>query len=216
MARGQKQVGLPQVLGGLVVLAVGIVVIKWLLITALILVVPFGVWWLYDRTRTPATAGGPPGPTVYVPAGYVPAGYVPAGYVPAGYVPSALHRQPPPTTRFAPAPDPVRARVLAADREVVVTREEDHQDVLARHHRAGGSPTPVTADLHPATVSRGTHRGAFAIEVRLDGERVGELTATMSARYRHVLHPAGYALARGRVSAGDRGLQLDLRLPAVT
>jgi Flp pilus assembly protein TadB len=54
--------GLPGLIG--IVLLVGLVVliIKWALITAAILVVPFGVWWLLDRHRAAergrATASG--------------------------------------------------------------------------------------------------------------------------------------------------------------
>jgi hypothetical protein len=38
----------------------------------------------------------------------------------------------------------------------------------------------VAAELASSSVSRGKHKGAYAVEVRLDGERVGELTAAMS------------------------------------
>jgi hypothetical protein len=203
MVRGRRKVGTSQVLGGLVVLAIGILVIKWLLITAAILIVPFGIWWLYDRAQVPATTGGPATPTDAV-------------TTPLAAAPRVASRRAPTPTHVAPGPEAARTPVLAGDRDVVVTREEDHQDVLARHHRAGSWPTDVVADLYPAAVSRGKHRGAYAIEVRVDGDRVGELTAAMSARYRPQLHPTGHARAAGRVSHGDRGFQLDLRLPAVS
>jgi hypothetical protein len=203
MVRGRRQVGTPQVLGGLVVLAVGILVIKWLLITAGILIVPFGLWLLYDRTRTQATPGVRPVLTGAV-------------TTPMAAAPRLAPRRAPAPTRVAPRPDLVQTPALSGDRDVVVTREGDHQDVLARHHHAGLGPTDVVADLHPAVVSRGKHRGAYAIEVSLDGDRVGELTAAMSARYRPLLDRTGHARAAGRVTNGDRGFQLDLRLPAVS
>ena len=96
-----------------------------------------------------------------------------------------------------------------------MTREEDHQDVLAGHHAPGLPPTSVTVELCSSTVSRGRYRGDYAVEVRLDGARVGELTATMSARYRHLVDLAGPVRCRGVIDHGARGFQVDLRLPDV-
>jgi len=171
MASGRKPSTGVQVVGGLLVAGLAILVIKWLAITALILAVPFGVWWLVDRSRTAA-----PRPVV---------------------------------TPYAPQPE------LPADKQVTVTREEDHQDVLARHHRVGAAPTPVTAELWSSRVSTGRHRGGYGVEVRMDGRRVGELTAAMSARYRHLVDVAGPVRCRGVVTYGERGFQIDLRLPTV-
>ncbi|WP_433785254.1 hypothetical protein ACQPX6_02740 [Actinomycetospora sp. CA-101289] len=182
MARGQRTSTGAQVVGGLLVVGLAILVIKWLAITALILAVPFGLWWLVDRSRTAAP-------------------------VPAG--PAYATSGPWPAPTFAPRPE------LAADEQVTVTREEDHQDVLARHHRAGATPTSVPAELWSSRVSAGRHRGDFAVEVRVGGQRVGELTAAMSARYRHLVDVAGPVRCRGVVTYGDRGYQIDLRLPAV-
>lgn len=71
-------------------------------------------------------------------------------------------------------------------------------------------------ELRPSTVTRGRYRGDDAIEVVLDGERVGELTSAMSRRYRHLVGPGGTP-AVGRISdAGSRELQIDLRLPAMS
>ena len=96
-----------------------------------------------------------------------------------------------------------------------MTREEDHQDVLAGHHAPGLPPTSVTVELCSSTVSRGRYRGDYAVEVRLGGARVGELTATMSARYRHLVDLAGPVRCRGVIDHGARGFQVDLRLPDV-
>jgi hypothetical protein len=195
-------------------------VLMWLLTTALILVVPFGIWWVVDRSRRPApVAARAPAPPPRAPL--------------VAVTPAAPRRSPaappvdPPT---APVPVPRREarplsvvrvkppdtdEILAPDREVVVTREEDHQDVLARHHAPGQPPTSVTVELWSSTVTRGRYRGDYAVEVRLDGSRVGELTAAMSARYRHLVDLAGPVRCRGSVTHGGRGFQVDLRLPDV-
>lgn len=51
-----------QVLGGLLLLSLGLVVLvyvlKWLAITAAILAVPFGVWWMFDRRRQSSPSPG--------------------------------------------------------------------------------------------------------------------------------------------------------------
>jgi ABC-type nickel/cobalt efflux system permease component RcnA len=39
------------VVGVLLVIGLVLVVVKWLLITAAILAVPFGLWWVWDRTQ---------------------------------------------------------------------------------------------------------------------------------------------------------------------
>jgi hypothetical protein len=193
MASGRTPSTGAQVVGWLLVAGLALLVIKWLAITALILAVPFGVWWVVDRSRqTPAL---------------VPAGPAPAPPTPPG---------PRPVTSFAPRAAPrTAAPELAADKQVTVTREEDHQDVLARHHRVGSTPTAVAAELWSSRVTAGRHRGGYAVEVRVDGRRVGELTAAMSARYRHLVDVAGPVRCRGVVTYGERGFQIDLRLPTV-
>jgi ABC-type nickel/cobalt efflux system permease component RcnA len=51
VARRQQGSPAAAVIGGLFVLGLVILVVKWLLITAAILAVPFGLWWVWDRTR---------------------------------------------------------------------------------------------------------------------------------------------------------------------
>ena len=107
---------------------------------------------------------------------------------------------------------------LPAEVSVTVTREEDHQDVLGTRHLASASvPTRVIAELASGIVGKGKHRGANAVEVRLSGLRVGELTAAMSERYGDLVRAAetrgDLARAEGLVSWGERGFQIDLRLP---
>lgn len=41
-----------RLIGYLLLAGLAILMFKWALITAAILVVPFGVWWLYDRATT--------------------------------------------------------------------------------------------------------------------------------------------------------------------
>ncbi|WP_336159624.1 DUF4236 domain-containing protein [Amycolatopsis sp. VC5-11] len=102
------------------------------------------------------------------------------------------------------------ADLLAPERTVTVTKEENHQRTL-RHYHSGVLRTIVAAELAPSTVSSGKHKGSYAIEVRLDGQRVGELTAAMSARYRHLV--TGVPRCEAFITSGDRGFQIDLRLP---
>ena len=188
MARGRTPSAGAQVVGWLLVAGLALLVIKWLAITALILAVPFGVWWLVDRSRQTAAP--------------VPVGAAVPAHAPPG---------PRPVTSFTPR---VARPELAADEPVTVTREEDHQDVLARHHRAGSPPTTVAAELWSSRVTAGRRRGGYAVEVRVDRRRVGELTAAMSARYRHLVDLAGPVRCRAVITYGDRGFQIDLRLPA--
>ncbi|HSK61317.1 MAG TPA: hypothetical protein VK935_19930 [Actinomycetospora sp.] len=146
MARGRAPSPGVRVVGWLLVVGLALLVIKWLAITALILAVPFGLWWLVDRSRPTA-----------VPA---PAGPARTAHAPPG---------PRPVTSFAPPAPPVRPvaqPALAAGKQVTVTREEDHQDVLARHHRPGSAPTTVAAELWSSRVTPGRHRGGYAVEVR--------------------------------------------------
>lgn len=107
--------------------------------------------------------------------------------------------------------------LLEPERHVTVTREENHQETLARHHSTTRPLTRVVAELASSCVSRGKHKGAYTVEVRLDGERVGELTAAMSTRYKHLVvatkENANRATCEAVITHGERGLQIDLRLP---
>jgi hypothetical protein len=104
--------------------------------------------------------------------------------------------------------------LLEPTRHVTVTREDNHQDTLARHHSATRPFTRVAAELVSSSVSHGKHhKGAYTIEVRLDGE----LTATMSTRYKNLVVAAEangtYAACEAVITHGERGFQIDLRLP---
>ncbi|GAA2888986.1 hypothetical protein GCM10010472_54250 [Pseudonocardia halophobica] len=47
-----KKFGLAHLVALMIVVAVVVTIVKWLLITAAILVVPFGAWFFYDRVST--------------------------------------------------------------------------------------------------------------------------------------------------------------------
>ncbi|TDV47774.1 hypothetical protein [Actinophytocola oryzae] len=107
--------------------------------------------------------------------------------------------------------------MVAAEVVVTVTREEQHQDALAGYAPAPGGRRRVAVELAWCVVGAGKYRGEHAIEVRLDGRRVGELTYPMSQRYAPLVTWArgqgGRAGCEAVVEGGERGLQLTLRLP---
>jgi hypothetical protein len=107
--------------------------------------------------------------------------------------------------------------LLEPSRQITVTQEEDHQETLAHYHRMGLPRTLVVAELASSTVSRGKHKGAYAIEVRLRGARVGELTAAMGSRYQHLVVAAekkgDQPLCEATLTHSERGYQIDLHLP---
>src|SRR6185295_2295088 len=104
--------------------------------------------------------------------------------------------------------------MLDAERSVVVIGEEHHQDVLYDV-------------LYGSTPERGQVRRVAIemvpigprLETRLNGQRVGELTALMSLRYGptvdSVLRRGERPGCVGRIALGKRGVEVELRLPAV-
>lgn len=103
--------------------------------------------------------------------------------------------------------------LLAADRKVVVTKEEQHQAALTRY-APWGSARRVAVELR--VVRRGRQQ---VIEVLLDGMQVGELTPLMSRRYGplvdDVLRRGGRPGCIADVVVGTRGIEVEVRLPAV-
>jgi hypothetical protein len=101
--------------------------------------------------------------------------------------------------------------LLEPERHVTVTREENHQETLARHHSMTRSLTRMAAELASSSVSCGKHKGAYTVEVRIDGERVGELTAAMSTRYKHLAVAtegnSNCANCEAVITHGERGFQ---------
>ncbi|MDQ2585420.1 hypothetical protein [Saccharothrix yanglingensis] len=110
--------------------------------------------------------------------------------------------------------------VLQAEVTVTVTREEHHQDALAPYAVAPGRERRVAVELAWCTIASGRHQGERAVEVRLDGRRVGELTHLMSQRYAGLVAQVTGRGARpgceAAVRAGVRGLEVVLRLPRDT
>jgi hypothetical protein len=107
--------------------------------------------------------------------------------------------------------------MVTGDVPVTVTREEHHQSVLARYAPTPGRERGVTAELVWCAIAAGKYKGQRGIEVRLDGQRVGELTFLMSQRYAPLVtqvHAHDGRVGCEAFVAGDaRGLQLTLRLP---
>lgn len=100
---------------------------------------------------------------------------------------------------------------------VMVTGEEQHQDVLSAFHKMGADIRHL-ATLHSGTVPKGKHQGDYTVEVRMNGSRVGCLTAAMGQRYRTVV-VRGETLGRvvgsmAFIRQDDRGLQVELLLPS--
>ncbi|SMC52841.1 hypothetical protein SAMN05661093_00384 [Kibdelosporangium aridum] len=109
--------------------------------------------------------------------------------------------------------------MLPAEVTVTVTREEQHQQALGRYPVAAGVARQVAAELAWCTIETGKYRGERAVEVRLDGMRVGELTYAMSERYQDLLteitargHQPG---CQALVYIGKRGIEVSLRMPKV-
>ncbi|WP_433268066.1 hypothetical protein ACQPZF_03255 [Actinosynnema sp. CS-041913] len=107
--------------------------------------------------------------------------------------------------------------MLSAEATVTVTREEDHQAELARYPVTPGMQRHVAVELAWCTAATGKHKGERAIEVRLDGRRVGELTHLMSQRYAPLLVQlttrGGRPGCEAVLQAGVRGTEVTLRLP---
>lgn len=107
--------------------------------------------------------------------------------------------------------------LLEAEVTVTVTREEQHQRELARYTVPAGRERHVAVELGWCTIGSGKYRGQHAIEVRLDGYRVGELTYLMSQRYAplvtQVAGQGGRPGCQAAIQRGARGLEVALRLP---
>jgi hypothetical protein len=106
--------------------------------------------------------------------------------------------------------------MLQSQVSVTVTREEYHQQVLGRYPITDAGYR-TSAELAWCTIGAGKYRGQRAVEVRLGGERVGELTYAMSQRYGAMLEQVtgrGYRPGcEAYVFLGKRGVEIELRLP---
>lgn len=108
--------------------------------------------------------------------------------------------------------------MLTPEKMVTVTKDEDHQAALAPFAPNDASPIRrVAVELCHCVISKGKYAGQRAIEARLDGQRIGELTRQMSQRYNDVVDEY---IAKGQrpgceavIMLTERGLQAELRLP---
>lgn len=110
------------------------------------------------------------------------------------------------------------AALLRSDRSCTVTKEENHQDVLNRYAPKGEQDfNNVVVSLGFCEIKSGKYQGRDAIEVRLDGHRVGQLTYAMTQRYGDIVNDV---LNRNLIPTCDavvmnteKGVQLELGMP---
>jgi hypothetical protein len=108
--------------------------------------------------------------------------------------------------------------LLRNDWTCAVTKEEDHQQVLSRYRPNSPSrPREVIASLGLCTIQGGKYKGETAIEVRIDGQRVGQLTYAMTQRYIDVVTPllnrSLLVTCEATTLRSDKGVQVELRMP---
>ena len=108
--------------------------------------------------------------------------------------------------------------MLPPDRDVTVTREQYHQAALSPYSpRTRGHRRSVAVELGVCRIGSGKYAGGRGIEVRLDGRRIGELTHNMSERYLplvdHIIANSGRPGCEAVIRQGDRGIEVELRLP---
>lgn len=101
-----------------------------------------------------------------------------------------------------------------------MTGEENHQDYLRTCLRDPRGATRVVTELGWCPISSGKYSGQTAIEVRINGARVGQLTYAMTQRYggliRSVEQSGRTPTAEALLADGPRGIQVELRLPRTT
>ena len=115
----------------------------------------------------------------------------------------------PPERALALNAPPAGAVLLEPERECAVTGENKHQDAI------GPRLGPVWATLHAAQVESGGSAGAETLEVRIDGRRVGVLTAAQGARYVPLLSRGQVVVCEGEVFRGRTAVEVRLFLPRV-
>lgn len=140
---------------------------------------------------------------------------------PTGGISVYLHLGPPDAVAFA-VDAPENSIPLSPESMTTVTGEEDHKNVLRQLAPAStGAQRWETAALGFCTIAKGKFAGQQAIEVRLGGERVGQLTRAMTQRYQQLVRDALDAgktpICRAilRISP-DKGVQVELMMPALT
>ena len=107
--------------------------------------------------------------------------------------------------------------MLAAEVYVTVNHQRHHQYALERYRVDPGGRRHVAVELGWCVIREGRHSGENALEVRLDGRRIGELTYLMSQRYAPVVKQLVERGARpgceAVVQRTTQGLAVMLRLP---
>jgi len=102
-----------------------------------------------------------------------------------------------------------------------VVGEEHHQDRLRTSLNTGAAQSRVVlARLGRCTNASGKYAGQIAVEVLIDGVRVGQLTHAMTERYLPLLEAVerrgAVPTAEALLTDGPRGIQVVLRLPKTT
>ncbi|WP_326836781.1 HIRAN domain-containing protein [Amycolatopsis rhabdoformis] len=108
--------------------------------------------------------------------------------------------------------------LLRNDWSCTVTQEQAHQNVLTRYAPARGQEIrEVVASLGFCRITSGKYRGEEALEVRLGGERVGQVTRAMTERYGdqvHTLIAQGLTVTcEAFTKRTDKGIEIELLLP---
>ena len=109
--------------------------------------------------------------------------------------------------------------LLRSDWSCTVTKEENHQDVLARYApRNAAQPREVIASLGFCKIEGGKYKGLDTVEVRIDGHRVGQLTYAMTQRYgaivRSLLSRNLVVTCEAVTTRTARGVEVELGMPA--
>jgi hypothetical protein len=117
--------------------------------------------------------------------------------------------------RVVPVNSPDGLVVLAAERQVTVTREQDHQGALASLAASRPGPFCLFAGLSVGTATAGKHAGQPVVQVAVNGTPVGELTAMQSERYAPLVEAAGAAAGcEATVRRDTKGVwQVEVQLP---
>jgi hypothetical protein len=108
---------------------------------------------------------------------------------------------------------PVGAVILDAERQCAVNRTQAYQDALQARDGWVGF---IWATLHPGTVEAGKHKGQASIEVRIDGQKAGVLSAQQGQRYGTLLDRGQLVACEAFIKVNDHGRRdVNLRLPKV-
>lgn len=111
--------------------------------------------------------------------------------------------------------------MLAAEWTCTVTKEMPHQAALFPYSPDSSTDIrEVIAELGVCVATTGKYRGSPAVEVRLGGQRVGELTHLMSERYlgivNQILDLGLKPMCEAAVVATPNGLEVELMMPNAT